>query len=154
MRNLILAVALAATPAISETFEETAKGLGTSANEAMPISDSHVVLKTAGSYEMFEVSDGHPLKGASGPCFGSVEVMGADVSGGGVCVFDTATGDKAVMQWHAGGMGEDGALTGEWTVSGGTGKWTGASGGGTFSSLTDASTGKFVNTIEGAITIE
>ena len=154
MRFLLIAAICAASSVSAETFSGGAIGSGTSMNEPMPIADGHMVMRTSGSYEMFEVEAGHPLEGASGPCFGAVEVMGASVSGGGNCVFSTASGDKAVMTWVATGLGADGALTGDWSVSGGSGAWDGASGGGTFSSLTDPNTGKFVNTITGDITLK
>ncbi|WP_170477274.1 hypothetical protein [Ruegeria arenilitoris] len=154
MRFLVIAAIVSISPAYAETFSSGAVGIGTSSNEPMPIADGHMVMRTSGSYEMFEVEPGHPLEGASGPCFGAVEIMGTEVSGGGNCVFDTASGEKAVMAWEATGLGADGALTGNWSVSGGSGKWTSASGGGTFSSLTDPDTGKFANTITGDITID
>lgn len=154
MRYVLFAAILAANPAFAETFSSGAVGMGTSSNEPMPIAEGHIVMRTSGSYESFEVEAGHPLEGASGPCFGAVEIMGSDVSGGGNCVYETSSGDKAVMIWTATGLGADGALTGDWTVSGGSGAWANASGGGTFSSLTDPDTGKFANTITGDITIE
>ncbi|MFD0980679.1 hypothetical protein [Tropicimonas aquimaris] len=154
MRFLIIAVILVASPAFAETFSSGAVGTGTSSSEPIPIAEGHIVVRTTGSYEMFEVAAGHPLEGASGPCFGTFEIKGTEVSGGGNCVYETASGDKAVMVWKAMAMGADGALTGDWSVSGGSGAWAGASGGGTFSSLTDPETGKFTNTISGDITIE
>ncbi|SNS84275.1 hypothetical protein [Tropicimonas sediminicola] len=154
MRFVLFAAIMAASPAFAETFSSGAVGTGTSSNEPIPIAEGHIVMRTSGSYEMFEVEAGHPLEGAKGPCFGAVEIKGGEVSGGGNCVYETSSGDKAVMVWKAMGLGADGALTGEWSVSGGTGAWTGATGGGTFSSLTDPNTGKFVNTITGDITVE
>lgn len=154
MRFFLTVAILAAGPICAETFDGGAVGHGTSMNEAMPIGEGHMVMRTSGAYEMFEVAAGHPLEGASGPCFGAVEVKGMEVSGGGNCVYDTASGDKAIMMWKATGLGADGALTGDWSVSGGSGAWANASGGGTFSSLTDPATGKFVNTITGDITME
>ncbi len=130
-----------------------AVGHGTSANTMMALSESHIVMHTSSAYESFDVASGHPLEGASGPCFGAVEIKAGAVSGGGRCVYDTASGEKAVMIWTAMGMGADGALTGEWSVSGGTGAWASASGSGTFSSLTNPETGKFTNTISGEITM-
>ncbi len=154
MRMVFFAAILAVTPAFAETFSSGAVGTGTSSNEPVPIAEGHIVMRTSASYSMFEVAAGHPLEGASGPCFGAVEIKGGAVSGGGNCVYDTASGDKAVMVWTATGLGADGALTGDWSVSGGSGAWSGASGGGTFSSLTNPETGKFVNTITGDITVE
>ena len=154
MRFVLIAAIMATSPAFAETFSSGVAGTGTSSNEHIPIAEGHIAIRTSTSYEMFEVEAGHPLEGASGPCFGALEIKGAEVSGGGNCVYDTASGDKAVMVWKATGMGADGALIGDWSVSGGSGAWTGASGGGTFSSLTAPDTGKFINTITGDITTE
>ncbi len=153
MRFIMLAALLAASPAVSETFSGTSYGHGSSTSETMPVVEGTVVIKTESAYEMFDVSDDHPLKGASGPCFGAVAIVAGGVSGGGNCLYDTANG-QAVMQWTATGMNPDGALTGDWTVLGGSGGWAKASGSGTFSTLTNPETGKFVNTIEGSITMD
>ncbi|WP_170560951.1 hypothetical protein [Ruegeria atlantica] len=150
----IFAIGLSAASADAETHDAAGKGMGENANEVYGISDGHAVVKTQTNYDSFEVAAGHPLEGASGACFGALLVNGAGVSGTGNCVFDTASGEKAVMSWTATGFGSDGALTGDWTVSGGTGGWASATGSGAFSSLTDPDTKKFVNTISGSITIE
>ncbi|WP_170384797.1 hypothetical protein [Ruegeria atlantica] len=149
-----LTIGLTAGLASAETHDAAGKGMGTEANEVFGISDGQAVVKSQTNYESFEVAAGHPLEGASGMCFGSILVNGAGVSGTGNCVFDTASGDKAVMTWIATGRGADGALTGDWTVSGGSGNWASATGGGTFSSLTDPDSRTFVNTITGSITID
>lgn len=145
---------LSAASVYAETYKANGKGMGVNANQVYALSDGHAVIKSQTDYDGFEVEAGNPLEGATGSCFGALLVKGADVSGTGNCVFDTASGDKAVMTWTATGLGADGALTGDWTVSGGTGNWASATGGGTFSSLTDPDTSKFVNTISGSITID
>ncbi|WP_170578360.1 hypothetical protein [Ruegeria arenilitoris] len=150
----VLTLGLSAGLAQAETYDAAAKGMGTNANQVYGISDGNAVVKTQTDYDSFEVAAGHPLEGATGSCFGALLVNGAAVSGTGNCVFDTTSGDKAVMTWTATGLGADGALTGDWTVSGGSGSWASAIGGGSFSSLTDPDTKKFVNTITGSITIE
>lgn len=155
MIRLLTAAALcAASPLMAETFEGSGKGMGTSMNEMIPIAEGHMVMKTSGMYESFEVSDDHPLKGATGPCFGSAEMKGSDLSGGGHCTYTTAEGEMAVISWTMTNLGEGGAVEGDWSVSGGTGKWASASGGGRFSSLTNPDTGKFVNTVTGSFTFE
>lgn len=149
-----LAIGLFAASAQSETYDAAGKGMGVNSNKVIEISDGHAVVNTQTAYDSFEVAAGHPLEGASGACFGALLINGAGISGTGNCVFDTAAGEKAVMTWTATGFGSDGALTGDWTVSGGSGGWASATGGGTFSSLTDPDTMKFVNTISGNITVE
>lgn len=146
--------ALAAGSASAETYSGGAVGHGTSAGATMSLSETHIVLHSESMYESFDVAPGHPLEGATGPCFGAIEIKAGQVAGSGRCVYDTASGETAVMIWTATGLGENGAITGEWSISGGTGGWAAASGGGTFSSSTDPATGKFANTITGDITIE
>lgn len=154
IRILTIAAVCAATPLWADTYEGSGKGMGTSENKMMPIAEGHIVMQTLSNYESFDVSDEHPLKGASGPCFGSAEIKGSELSGGGICTYTTADGEKAVINWHMTNLGEGGAVEGDWTVSGGTGKWATASGGGKFSSLTDQETKKFVNTVSGNFTFQ
>lgn len=149
-----MTLGLSAGMATAETFDAAGKGMGTNANLVHGIADGHAVVNIQTDYDSFEVAAGHPLEGASGTCFGAVLINGAVASGTGNCMFDTASGEKAVMTWTATGIGADGALTGDWTVSGGSGNWASATGGGSFSSLTDPDTKKFVNTITGSITVE
>ncbi len=149
----VLAIGLFAASASGETYDSEGKGMGMNTNEVYGISDGHAVVKTQTNYDSFEVPSGHPLEGATGACFGALLINAGAASGTGNCVFDTASGDKAVLSWVAKGLGADGALTGDWTVSGGTGGWGTASGSGTFSSLTDPETKTFVNTITGSITM-
>ncbi|MCG7518812.1 hypothetical protein [Ruegeria sp. Ofav3-42] len=150
----IFGIASSTASANAETYDAAGKGMGVNSNKVIEISDGHAVVNTQTGYDSFEVAAGHPLEGASGACFGALLINGAGVSGTGNCVFETASGEKAVMTWTATGFGADGALTGDWTVSGGSGGWASATGGGTFSSLTDPDTKKFVNTITGNITVE
>ena len=154
IRILTVAALCAASPVVAETFEGSGKGMGTSMNEMMPIAEGHIVMQTKGMYESFDVSDDHPLKGATGPCFGSAEIKGSELSGGGICTYKTADGETAVINWHMTNLGEGGAVEGDWTVSGGTGKWATATGGGRFSSLTNQETQKFVNTVTGSFTFQ
>ena len=149
----VLAVSSAASVS-AETYEGDVKGMGMNASTVHPIADGHALIQSQTIYDSFEVAVGHPLEGATGVCFGAIMVKGADVSGGGNCVLDTAAGEKAVTRWTVTGIGGDGALTGDWSVAGGTGGWENASGGGGFSSLTNPDSGAFVNTISGEITVE
>ena len=151
-RYTLAALALAAGPAAAETMDAAGTGMGVADNEVMEIAEGHMVMKTASIYESFD-TDG-PFKDASGECFGAAEMMGAEISGNGVCVFATQGDETAVINWHMNALGEGGATMGEWTVSGGTGKWATASGGGTFSNATNPETGEFKNTITGDITFE
>ena len=120
------AIGLSAAAVSADTFDAGAKGMGVNANEVIGISDGFAVIKSQTDYDSFEVAAGNPLEGATGSCFGAVLVRGAEASGTGNCVFDTALGNKAVMTWKATHIGADGALSGDWAVSGGTGDWAGA----------------------------
>lgn len=136
------------------TWEQGGSGTGTATSSATEIADGHMVMQISSSYENVEMEDAeHPMNGAAGPCFGAVEAAPAGVTGSGICAFTDSAGEKVVLHWDAEGMDGSGALTGTWTLGGGTGQWADAKGGGTFSSLTDPETGKFVNTITSSVTM-
>ncbi|WP_027243870.1 hypothetical protein [Leisingera daeponensis] len=136
------------------TWEQGGSGTGTATSSATEIADGHMVMQISSSYENVEMEDAeHPMNGAAGPCFGAVEAAPAGVTGSGICAFTDSAGEKVVLHWDAEGMDGSGALTGTWTLGGGTGPWADAKGGGTFSSLTDPETGKFVNTITSSVTM-
>ena len=102
-------------------------------------------------YSGFELDDpDNPMNGMSGPCFGAMEVKEGTVSGGGRCLYTDADGDMVTMQYVTERIGEDGAVIGVWSMSGGTGKWNEAVGGGSFSSLTDSETGENANIVTGS----
>ncbi len=118
------------------------------------ISEGHMVMEftnTQTSYDM--QADGHPMSGVTGRCMGALELRGPSVSGGGMCVGQTADGDMLFVRWEGQNMTADGALNGNWTMVGGTGKMAGITGGGHYHSLTDRSTGDYVNTLTGAVTL-
>lgn len=149
------AVAICAATAAAETaWDQPGKGIGISSSTVTEIGDNHMVMQIRSDYETIEMEDNaHPMHGAAGPCFGAVEVDASSAKGNGICAFSDGSGDKVVLHWTASGMDASGALTGEWQVSGGTGKWQEAKGGGSFSSLTDPSNGKFVNSFTSDVTV-
>lgn len=159
MTRLCLTAALlcafsAGTGMAGTTWEQPGKGTGISTSTVNQISEGHMVMQISSSYENVEMEEAdHPMNGAAGPCFGAVEVASDGVEGGGICAFVDSAGEKVVLHWQAEGMDQSGALTGNWTLSGGTGHWAEAQGGGTFSSLTDPESGKFVNTITSSVTM-
>ena len=157
MRSTFWAAALTAmaAPALAGgTFDSAGVGKGMSQNEITPIAENHMVMQSLTVWETMEMSDaGHPFQGMSGSCFGAVEIKVPNATGAGNCVFSDGDGDKSINRWTATGLNAEGALVGSWSVVGGTGKFAGSSGGGTFVSLTDQSTGKFENTITGALSM-
>ena len=151
-RMTLVALALAAGPVAAETMDAAAIGIGMSDNEVTQVAENHIIMKTESLYEAFDTEG--PFAGASGECFGAAEMKDGAVTGSGICVFDVENGETAVVDWQMNGLGEDGATTGEWTVTGGNGAWATASGGGAFSNLTDPETGEFENNITGEVTFE
>lgn len=135
-------------------WDQDGVGSGSSTSTVTQIADGYMVMHVSSAYDTVEMADpDHPMHGASGPCFGAVEIAAAAASGGGICTFTDSSGHMAVLHWEAERMEASGALIGNWSISGGTGPWDGASGGGQFSSLTDPASGNFVNTITSKITL-
>lgn len=151
---LICAFAASSAATAGTDWDQGGKGAGSSTSTVTPISDGHMVMHVSSTYDIIDMADpDHPMHGASGPCFGAVEIAAAAASGGGICAFTDSGGNRVVLHWDAEGMDASGALIGSWSLSGGTGPWKGASGGGQFSSLTDQASGDFVNTITSKITL-
>lgn len=151
---LTATIVLAATGAHAETMMTKGKGMGQAETQIMQMGEDHMIMHTNTAYSTYEMdSADDPMQGMSGPCFGAMEVMAGKVSGSGYCAFTHQNGDMASIHWSATGMSPEGAVTGEWHVTGGTGKWMGATGGGTFSSMTDQATGMSENTVEGEVTL-
>lgn len=151
---LIYAFAASSAATAGSDWDQGGRGSGTSTSTVTQIADGHMVMHVSSAYDTVEMADpDHPMHGASGPCFGAVEIAAAAASGGGICTFTDRGGNMVVLHWAAKGMDATGALTGDWSISSGTGPWDGASGGGQFSSLTDPASGNFVNTITSKITL-
>ena len=151
----IASLGLTANAAYAQTEITWWHGMGGHLGDVVnQIAEGHMVMQISSSYENVEMEEAeHPMNGAAGPCFGAVEVASGEVEGGGICAFTDGAGEKVVLHWDAEGMDQSGALTGSWTLSGGSGPWADAKGGGSFSSLTDPETGKFVNTITSNVTM-
>jgi len=146
---------LCAGGAVAETtWNQPGKGTGVTKASTVEIAEGHSLMQISSTYDTVEMQDAsHPMHGAAGPCFGSVEISGTAVSGSGVCAFTDSGGDKVVLHWTADAMEASGAMAGNWTLTGGTGKWAEAEGGGTYSSLADPASGTFVNTITSKLTL-
>ncbi|WP_052248757.1 hypothetical protein [Leisingera sp. ANG-Vp] len=135
------------------TWNEPGKGTGILKASSVEIARDHTLMQISSTYDALEMQNpSHPLHGASGPCFGAVEVLGKTVSGSGVCAFTDRNGDKAVLRWTAERLGTDGAMSGRWTLTGGTGNWEIAQGSGTYSSLADPASGALTNKFTGRVT--
>ena len=152
----LLCAALWSQPlAAGEITSSAGIATGTAKNEVTMLGENHMLIKSNTSYENFEMDDpNHPFAMASGECFGSFEFRPPAASGGGNCVFTDADGDISANKFVVTGLAENGSTVGTWTLVGGTGKFAGSSGGGTFQSLTDQQTGKFTNTIDGAMSLK
>lgn len=149
-----VAALICGTAHAGELFDGTAKGTGKSQNETIVLGENHVVMHSIGLYEPLATTDaGNPMTGLPGKCFGSIEIKRGSASGAGHCVFSEGNTRAVVTDWQITGIGEGGALTGQWTVVGAGGSATGLTGGGSFSNITDRSAGTFVNTITGALTM-
>ena len=150
------AIAITAVGVFAETvMDGSGVATGTSNNVVTPLGEKHVLVKSQTTYESFAMTDpAHPYNGMTGECFGSFEMKIPSAAGSGSCVFTDDTGDVSATQFVVTGMTDDGAVTGTWAIIGGTGKFSGASGGGAFSSRTDQKTGKFQNTVSGAMILK
>ena len=138
-----------------QVFAGGGKISGTSTSEVTPIAEGHMVMHLVSAYETFEMSaPDHPYNGMTGTCFGSAEVRVPAASGTGKCVFTNDAGDASVTEYTIKGMQADGAMVGSWVVVGGTGKFAGATGGGSFHTVTDNATGRFENTVDGALILK
>lgn len=145
---------VAATPAFADAMEISGTGHGMSDSTVHIVSEGHMLVALNTTYSSFGFDDpDNPMNGMSGPCFGAMEMKGGTVSGGGLCHYTDAGGDVVSTRWVPERIGEDGAVIGVWSISGGTGPWAAASGGGSFSSLTDRETGDNTNTVTGSVTL-
>ena len=154
--KLILAAGLTAAAATAQagTFPSGGVATGVSSNVTHEVAEGHVVVDVNTDYAGFEMeNEGNPMAGMAGSCIGSMQVAAGAVEGGGKCVFTDADGLTAVIDWYATGLGEDGAILGQWVPAGGAGKWNDATGGGSFVTVTDATTGVTTNRIDGEITL-
>ena len=157
-KTILMAILLAAGASgvhAGETFSSDGVGKGTNETTIEVIGEGHMLMHSVSTYESFESADAKsPYAGMTGKCWGAIEIKAPGASGGGNCVFTGTSGDKNFNSWTVKGLGKDGALIGIWSAIGGTGMFQNSSGGGKFHSLADRETGKFVNTIEGAITLK
>lgn len=133
------------------TFNST--GIGTSANEAMPLADGLILVKATSNYERFETDNpDNPFASATGPCFGSMVVKAGVPSGGGHCHYTDADGGMVVVKWTAEALTDTGMTQGTWMIEGGTARWAEITGGGTFLAGTNAA-GQYSNAITGELSV-
>lgn len=157
MKRLVLAsVAWAATAALASaaSFNAAATGTATGESIAYEIAEGHMVIHNMSQYTAMQTSDpANPMNGATGPCFGVVEMIQGAVSGGGKCVFTDLQGDHMVIDWTAEGATPEGGSSGTWTLVGGSGKYHGGSGGGAFQTTGMMPDSTEINAITGEITL-
>lgn len=148
----LLAVAATAAHATAFNADGTAEGQQTST--VTEFGPDHRVVSSTTTFSSFDMNDEtNPMNNLKGDCFGTIEVRGGAIEGGGYCVFDGLEGDRLLIQWQGRRVDPRGRTVGYWTVNAGTGLWLQASGGGTFVSQVNPANGATTNTLRGAITI-
>lgn len=157
MKHLIAGVVLLASTGLAQaggTFDSSGTIKGKSSATYHPVNEGLLVMELINTQTSFDMAaEGHPFTGMTGRCIGAVEIRGPAADGGGVCVTENAAGDSGFVKWKGDNIGADGAFNGSWVMIGGTGSMAGITGGGRFSSLTDRTTGDYVNTLTGAVTL-
>ncbi|MFD2740880.1 hypothetical protein ACFSUD_14950 [Sulfitobacter aestuarii] len=151
--SVIIALTLPAALA-AESYSMNGTGKAQSSATTHEVAEGHMLISAQSEYTSIEAEDeNNPLNGATGPCFGAMEIVDGSLSGGGRCLYTDQTGDMAVLSWTAESMTEDGANAGSWELTGGSGKYEGGSGGGSYSVATDQSSGSQTNTVTGEISL-
>ena len=151
---LSMSFALVSTAEAEQMFSNAGIGKAMSSSQAHEIAEGHVVVNTHSTYSGLATEDAsNPLNGATGPCFGSMEIRAPEISGAGHCVYTDGDGDLAVIAWKADTLGQGGMTGGEWSLTGGSGKYAGGSGGGRYEVVTDNGSGEQTNTVTGDITL-
>lgn len=151
-----VASAISAAPLSAQVIYPVAV-TGSAENESTiyDITTGHTVILSKSVYLAMRSSvPDSPVNGLAGPCFGMMEVKAGVISGDGYCNYNDADGERAVIQWKADTLDEDGTIRGDWVLVGGSGKWVGATGGGEFQSHTARKTGRTTNSIRGEIRLE
>ncbi|EYD70379.1 hypothetical protein [Limimaricola hongkongensis] len=156
MKMFVMSAALVGAVGVgtaqAETISVEGVGKGTPNSMQMPVGEGMMVVHNQVEYDGFETTDpDSPFASLSGPCFGAALVDVGAMQGSGYCHYSDADGDMAVMEWTVTGMGEEGRITGDWMVRGGTGKWAEAEGGGTFDAGGEG--GDYTNMVTGEVTM-
>lgn len=147
-------VALSTSALAEQSYSNDGVGTAMSKSMVHMIGEGHMVMQIHSTYSNLATSDAsNPLNGATGPCFGSVEIKAGALTGGGHCVYTDTQGDMAVLTWSAQQLGQGGSNMGAWQLMGGSGKYAGASGGGQYDAATNPDTGAQTNTVTGSITL-
>ncbi|PTX54640.1 hypothetical protein C8N43_3457 [Litoreibacter ponti] len=148
------ALAISASTAFAgSTFDMSATLNGTTERQMTVMSEGHMAGLLISQYAPVEGAAGNPMNGMTGSCTGHMVIAAPAASGGGLCDFNNAAGDKMVISYEVIGLNRDGGISGSWTAHGGAGKTACVQGGGSFvnSAITDA--GTFEQKVTGAITL-
>ena len=136
------------------TFDSTGSVKGQAASEITVLSEDHMVMLLPAKHTAFDMATpDHPFADMTGSCTGATEVIGAAVSGQGMCVYENSKGEKLAIRWLANTFDAEGKFHGTWIIEGGTGSMAGASGGGDFISNTDVTSGAQDVALTGAISL-
>lgn len=151
----VACVAFSTSALAEQTYSNNGIGTAQSSPMVHAIGEGHMVMQVQSQFSNLETDDSsNPLNGATGPCFGSVEIIAPAISGGGHCVYTDSQGDIAILTWTSEKLGPKGSNMGTWQLVGGNGKYVGASGGGTFDAATNPETGAQTNQVTGDITLQ
>lgn len=157
MKIALAGLALAASAVAAQaggTYDSSGTVQGQAASEITVLGEGHMVMLLPTAHNSFDMADpDHPFGDMSGACTGAVEVMGAAVSGTGMCIYENAAGETMAVRWIGENFDADGGFHGQWLIAGGTGSLSGSTGGGDFISMTDQSTGSQEVTLTGAMTL-
>ncbi|MHA3980401.1 hypothetical protein ACW9UR_22240 [Halovulum sp. GXIMD14794] len=145
---------LVAAPAFAESWTVNAVGQADDMSTMHQVAEGHMIMQTHSVYTaMVDADPSNPLHGATGPCFGAMEIKPPEIAGDGRCVYTSADGDMISIGWQVTGMTESGGSTGTWTLMGGSGRFEGSSGGGEFEVTNDMEAKTETNKVSGEITL-
>ena len=153
--SLAFGLSAFATVSAAETFDLEIVGTSIDKSVVYPVGEGHLVVMNMADYTNIETRDpSNPLNGATGPCFGEVELKNGAPEGDGYCTWTDTAGDNILINWTATGTNAEGNNLGDWQLLGGTGRWQGATGGGTYRIVSEEGSDKRINQAIGTITLE
>jgi hypothetical protein len=141
-----------AGPGFAETkYDAAAVATGMNVSTDHELGEHLVAVMGVNKYETMKTEDAaNPMNGASGDCFGFIEIRDEEWSGEGYCKLTDADGELFITHWEPNGP----PLDYSWTLIGGNGKWVGSSGGGKITQTMDDKMEAFESVFSGEITLK